>query len=189
MTWVCRQHCWYCNELQNRLPLKVDVEISGEIHDIPSELNTALFRVAQEALTNVVRHANARSAHVQLSYGWITSSLAIEDDGCGIDMERLKLSQRPSWGLLGMEERATLLEVSCPSPRPGLGTRVQVTIPIVYHLKRLFMKIRLLLVDDHMVVRSGLKMLLEEEQDVEIVGEAAAGEALQAVGSLNPDVV
>jgi two-component system response regulator NreC len=52
------------------------------------------------------------------------------------------------------------------------------------------MKIRLLLVDDHMVVRSGLKMLLEEEQDVEIVGEAGtAREALQAVSRFHPDVV
>jgi two-component system, NarL family, response regulator NreC len=52
------------------------------------------------------------------------------------------------------------------------------------------MKIRLLLVDDHMVVRSGLRMLLEGEPDVEIVGEAGtAQEALQAVTRLNPDVV
>jgi two-component system response regulator NreC len=52
------------------------------------------------------------------------------------------------------------------------------------------MKIRLLLVDDHMVVRSGLKMLLEGEEDVEIVGEAGtAREALQAVDRLNPDVI
>jgi two-component system response regulator NreC len=52
------------------------------------------------------------------------------------------------------------------------------------------MKIRLLLVDDHQVVRSGLRMLLESEQDVEIVGEAGtAQEALQAVARLNPDVI
>lgn len=52
------------------------------------------------------------------------------------------------------------------------------------------MKIRLLLVDDHLVVRSGLRMLLEDEPDVEIAGEAStAREALSAVGSLQPDVV
>jgi two-component system sensor histidine kinase UhpB len=107
------------------------VEISGEIREIPAELKTALFRVAQEALTNVVRHARARSAQVRLVYLEDQVFLSIEDDGCGIDMARLNRAQRPSWGLLGMEERATLLggELVITS-RPGLGTKVQVNIPI-----------------------------------------------------------
>jgi signal transduction histidine kinase len=121
---------WYSNELQERLPLQVSVEISGEIQEIPAELNTALFRVAQEALTNIVRHASARTAQVRLVYLPGQVNLSIEDDGCGIDMERLKKAQRPSWGLLGMEERATLLGGELViSSRPGLGTRIQVSIP------------------------------------------------------------
>ena len=52
------------------------------------------------------------------------------------------------------------------------------------------MTVRLLLVDDHEVVRSGLRMLLESEQDVQIVGEAGTGrEALEMVGELKPDVI
>ena len=121
---------WYSNELQERLPLQVSVEICGEIQEIPSELKTALFRVAQEALTNIVRHAHARSAQLRLVYQPDQVILSVEDDGCGIDMDQLNKARRPSWGLLGMEERATLLGGELViSSRPGLGTRVQVNIP------------------------------------------------------------
>jgi signal transduction histidine kinase len=121
---------WYCNDLQHRLPLQVSVEISGESRDLPAEVKTALFRVAQEALTNVVRHAEAKNARVCLDFGPQAVNLDVQDDGCGFDLEQAEAAARPSWGLLGMQERANLLggQLTIHS-LPGTGTRVHVSIP------------------------------------------------------------
>jgi signal transduction histidine kinase len=121
---------WYCNDLQNRVPLQISVELTGESRELPAEIKTAVFRVAQEALTNAVRHSQAKTAKVCLDFGPQAVNLEVQDDGCGFDVERAGASTRPSWGLLGMQERATLLggRLAIYS-RPGAGTRVQVSIP------------------------------------------------------------
>jgi signal transduction histidine kinase len=121
---------WYAGEVQKRAPLKITVEIVGEPRPIDSVRNTALFRVAQEALTNVVKHAQADSAKVRLCYEPTVVMLQVEDDGCGFDVKARLEPQRPAWGLLGMEERATLLGgyVAIQS-QPGQGTRVEMMIP------------------------------------------------------------
>jgi signal transduction histidine kinase len=122
---------WYCGNVQNRVPLTVNVITEGEIKDLPAEIKIALFRVAQEALTNVVKHAGAKTASVRLQYLPACVQLEVEDNGCGFDTRSWNQSQRPSWGLLGMEERATLLggNLSIESS-PGQGTRVRVIIPL-----------------------------------------------------------
>ncbi|MBE2240732.1 MAG: sensor histidine kinase [Caldilineaceae bacterium] len=121
---------WYAGEVQNRTHLNVAVEINGEPHPIDSLINTALFRVAQEALTNVVKHAGATHVSVRLSYLPSTVMLQVEDNGRGFEVSAR--AERPAWGLLGMEERASLLEghVTIRS-QPGQGTCVEMTIP--YH--------------------------------------------------------
>ena len=180
---------WYAGEVQSRMPLNITVEINGEPRPIDPVANTALFRVAQEALTNVVKHAQATKATVRLSYLPSVVMLQVEDDGCGFDVRAQ--AQRPAWGLLGMEERATLLGgnvVIQSQPWPRHARRNDDTLS---HLnRRSAMTTRLLLVDDHKVVRSGLRMLLENESDLTIVGEAGTGqEALQLVEQLQPDLV
>jgi signal transduction histidine kinase len=121
---------WYAGEVQNRVPLIVTVEINGEPRPIDSAANTALFRVAQEALTNVIKHAQATKTTVRLSYLPSVVMLQVEDDGCGFEVHTQ--SERPAWGLLGMEERATLLGgyVAIQS-QPGHGARVEMMVP--YH--------------------------------------------------------
>jgi signal transduction histidine kinase len=123
---------WYAGEVQNRVPLSITVDINGEPCPIDPAANTALFRVAQEALTNVVKHAQATKATVRLSYLPNVVILQVEDDGCGFDVRAQ--TQRPAWGLLGMEERATLLggHVTIQS-QPGRGAQIEMMIP--YHPK------------------------------------------------------
>jgi signal transduction histidine kinase len=123
---------WYAGEIQSRVPLSITVDINGEPCPIDSAANTALFRVAQEALTNVVKHAQATNVTVRLSYLPSMVMLQVEDDGCGFDV--LIQARRPAWGLLGMEERATLLggHVAVKS-QPGHGARIEMMIP--YHPK------------------------------------------------------
>ena len=121
---------WYGKEIQTRAPLEVTVDIQGPSRTIPTEVATALFRVAQEALTNVVKHAQAHNAHVRLVFQSEDVSLAVEDDGIGFDPESLRQGKRAKWGLLGMEERAALLGGKLwLNSGPGRGTLVEVTIP------------------------------------------------------------
>lgn len=122
---------WYCNELQKRAHLNIAVDIHGEHRELPAEVKTALFRVAQEALTNVIRHSQAKNVRVWLDFGPETVNLDVVDDGRGFEIDSLKTSGRQPWGLLGMEERANLLggQLMLYS-HPGKGTRVHVSIPI-----------------------------------------------------------
>jgi signal transduction histidine kinase len=123
---------WYAGEVQSRVPLTVTVEINGEPRPIDPAGNTALFRVAQEALTNVMKHAEATKAAVRLSYLPSVVMLEVEDDGCGFDVHAQ--AQRPAWGLLGMEERAALLGgYLAVQSQPGHGARIEMMIP--YQLK------------------------------------------------------
>lgn len=121
---------WYTGEIQSRAPLEIGFEVAGEPREIEPALKTTLFRLAQEALTNVVKHAAADHAQVRLNYGRQVVTLCVEDDGCGFEVDGLARPDRHSWGLLGMEERASLLggQLNLYS-RPGEGTRVEVHIP------------------------------------------------------------
>ncbi len=92
-------------------------------------MKTTLFRVAQEAVTNVIKHAEAKAVKITLTYNAECVCLRVEDNGRGFDATTARV-QRPAWGLLGMEERATLLGGKFKlKSQPGQGTHVEVTIP------------------------------------------------------------
>ncbi len=121
---------WYINEVKSRTKLEIRFEEVGAPRTLPSETRTALFRVVQEALTNVVKHAQARHAVVNLIFRQEDVIVQIEDDGRGFNPLTLAQAERSSWGLEGMRERATLLGGKAEIwSNPGYGTRVQVTIP------------------------------------------------------------
>lgn len=121
---------WYAAEVQSRAPLKVTVEVSGEPRNLSSEVKTALFRIAQEALTNTIKHAKARNAHISLVFGDQEVTLQVSDDGCGFDTNHPTRKGRHPWGLEGMRERASLLGGQCHIiSNPGSGTLIEVTIP------------------------------------------------------------
>ncbi len=121
---------WYAAEIQKRVPLQVNIEVVGKQITLSSELKTTLFRLVQEALTNVIKHAEASHVDVLLFFQSEAISVSIEDDGCGFDLTRIGTSGRVSWGLLGMQERTNLVggEFKINSA-PGRGTRIDVTIP------------------------------------------------------------
>jgi signal transduction histidine kinase len=121
---------WYAGEIHSRVPLEVSVHVRGEERPIPSAVKTAVFRVAQEALNNVIKHAKAKSVTIRLDYADEVVGLQVEDDGCGFDMGQIDTPDRRAWGLIGMEERANLLGgVLRVDSVPGSGTRVEVMIP------------------------------------------------------------
>jgi len=122
---------WYAGEVETRVPLNINVKIEGENIDLPVPVKTGLFRIAQEALTNVAKHADADNAEVRLTFEKDGVQLEIIDDGCGFNIQILSMDlSRPSWGLMGMEERAALFHGRFQVESvEGEGTRIRVTVP------------------------------------------------------------
>jgi signal transduction histidine kinase len=121
---------WYGGEIEKRLPLVVKVSVRDEQSDLSTEMKTTMFRITQEALTNVIKHAVADEARVTLTYHDNGVYLEIMDDGIGFDPTALQISSRPSWGLIGMQERTTLLGGTFDIVSlPATGTRINVYIP------------------------------------------------------------
>jgi signal transduction histidine kinase len=118
---------WYAGEIESRSPLAVRVAVNGDERPLPASLSIGLFRVAQEALTNVVKHASANQAEVRLFYELDRVRLEVHDDGVGFDAPG---ADRPGWGLMGMQERISLMggEFRLSSAR-GQGTYVEVSVP------------------------------------------------------------
>ena len=120
---------WQAKEFQKRMGMRCRLKLPEEQVDLDKELSTAVFRIFQEILTNIARHAKASSVDVTLSISEKLLKLAVVDDGIGITESQI--GGRESLGLLGMQERAQLFggEVSIRGV-PGHGTTVSVSIPI-----------------------------------------------------------
>jgi signal transduction histidine kinase len=108
--------------------LDVQVEATLGPERLPAEIETALYRIVQEALTNVIKHAQARTVSVVLTKKGDAVAAVIEDDGRGFDQEQLSDG---GLGLVGMRERIALLNgrVAVESAE-GRGTTVAVEVPI-----------------------------------------------------------
>lgn len=123
---------WYAGETQARFGLPVEVFCDGNCKEIPLDTRVALFRIAQEAITNIVRHADASKAILRLAIYPEKYTLEVEDDGKGFDVEACmkKGPEDPCLGLMGMIERAAILGGVCQiHSHPGRGTQVQVEVP------------------------------------------------------------
>jgi signal transduction histidine kinase len=121
---------WYVARVRSQSGVETRLEVRGESRRMRPELETALFRIAQEALTNVVRHAGAAHAEVVLSFEPGLVSLEVSDDGAGFEAEATNVASS-SLGLIGMRERAQLVGgVLVVRSRPGEGTRLSVTVPL-----------------------------------------------------------
>jgi signal transduction histidine kinase len=122
---------WYAGEIESHSALPISVMVNGEPQSISAPIKTAIFRVAQEAIINVLKHADADSVSVTLSFSEDDVGLIVEDDGCGFDVGIIRGGERKSWGLMGMQERANLFggEFKLES-QVGVGTRIMVIMPI-----------------------------------------------------------
>ncbi len=113
---------------EQRTGIPCRLVMPGDTIPLRSEAATAFFRIFQEALTNVTRHARAKAVEVELRLETDGCRLEIRDDGQG--MAGVELARLTSLGLLGMQERARLLGGDVTfGPRPGGGTVVTVRIP------------------------------------------------------------
>ena len=169
---------------------EVALELEG-YRPQPFEREEALFRIGQEALNNVVKHAGASRVTIGLRQDRDGIHLTVADDGRGFE----EIAAEPvaaaagGLGLVGMRERT----------RAQKGELRIESVPGRGHAGQghdaggggsMSAAIRVLIVDDHQIVREGLRTVLEQEASVEVVGEAADGlAAVVAADKLRPDVV
>ncbi len=122
----------YLKSLAERSGLRVEFDVSPAAAGIPPGLNTTVFRVVQEAISNALRHAQAHVIRVSLQEAPCSLHLLIEDDGVGFDPgavnQRVKRGEH--LGLLGMTERVRNAGGTITlDSRPGAGSRIEVRIP------------------------------------------------------------
>lgn len=124
---------WYVKRLAQRVGFVVYCTVDIADERLPPELETVCFRVAQEALTNVVRHAHPQHVHVVLRQSDAGLELGVIDDGAGFDVDAVRKHIPPegNLGLLSMQERVQLLggQIEIKSA-PQQGTTVMVRFPI-----------------------------------------------------------
>lgn len=124
---------WYANEWARSLNLAVDFQTQGIKDRLPPPVEIVLYRVIQEALTNVAKHASARRVRIRLEQAEGHILASVEDDGQGFDVRALLHSgdRARGLGLFGMQERMSLVGGSFAiESAPGQGTVVRVEAPL-----------------------------------------------------------
>ena len=152
-----------------RAPQAIAFEAAGEPRLRPG-IDEEVFRIAQEALHNALAHAARRAGS---SCAWTSARdglrLTVTDDGVGFDPGEPALPLAAARADLDGGARAGARRASCgSSPSPGAGTTIGLEVPLT--------AIRVLVADDHAVVRQGLRTFLELQDDIEVVADVADGE-------------
>jgi signal transduction histidine kinase len=121
---------WLARQTQEAESLEVDVHASHLPADLPAAHAAALYRVAQESLRNVVRHAHAAHVRVELHHADEALEMLVTDDGQGFDVAEAE-GRRPGMGLFAMRERVALVDGTLEiESAPGTGTRVRASVPL-----------------------------------------------------------
>ncbi len=199
--------------------MQVEVQADAAADPNDDDLRVFLFEAVREALLNVTKHAGVNRARVFLTPGADGQiELTVEDKGKGFDPATVGANGKTSggFGLMSIRERLTFLgghmevesvESKSDGKRSGRrGTRVSLVCPIPRReppaapaaappprapaVTNTSGKIRLIVADDHKMVREGLVALLSRWSDIEVVGQAADGQmAVDSARELRPDVV
>ncbi len=118
-----------CSCVSRREGIAVDYVVSGRLEDLPVEIALCVYRIAQESLRNIAKHAAVNQAKVTLSVTPKQLVLKVEDDGIGFDLESMR--SQPGLGLSSMTERVRLIQATLSiASAPGQGTTIEVCVPI-----------------------------------------------------------
>jgi PAS domain S-box-containing protein len=210
---------WYTQGFEKRTGIHVQVEIPRDFPRLPADVETTLFRVIQESLTNVHRYADSAKAFIRVARVGDEVNLEIGDYGKGIRAELLKSSRNAvaplGVGIQGMKERMRQLSGRLEvTSSPNKGTVVTAALPIREQRTELAsmpdrssveetsnprgetqetavsIRRRILIADDHEVLRRGIRTMIESEKDWEVCGEAIDGkEVVDKAAALNPDLI
>ena len=112
-------------------PVLVHIDVDGPSRKLPEEMEQHLLRIAQEAVTNTVKHARANEVRIRLAMNNGNVNLVVADDGEGFEKTEAFSEAGGHFGLLGMRERAERLGGALQlHSEPGEGTKVEVTVPL-----------------------------------------------------------
>ena len=192
-----------------RIKMPCRLIVSGTPRPLDADTQLALLRVAQEALTNARKHADASRIEVRLDFHDAGVALAIADDGRGLSADALATGPNPAggFGLSGMRARLQRLQGTleiAPGLEPGPGVTVTAAIPYPAPHEKSEQppvstaqprpatdqtRYRVVIIDDHPAIRAGLVSLLEAQPEITVVGQAGDGEeGVRLVAALQPDV-
>jgi signal transduction histidine kinase len=121
----------YAEKYSQSWPVRVRMSVDGLSRRLPADVELVLYRVVQEALTNIAKHASASSAIVSLSRRRNEVTLNVEDDGVGFEVDDGRQTNGSGLGLFGMRERLALVggDLQIESARGG-GTRITARVPL-----------------------------------------------------------
>jgi signal transduction histidine kinase len=125
---------WLARQARDSAGVEVTVDALGKTETITAPVASVLYRVAQEALTNSVRHAAPTSVAIAVQVDAATATLEVADDGCGFDIAEAE-ARRPGMGLFSMRERVSLVDGQLDVVSSlGAGTRVVARVPVAAHM-------------------------------------------------------
>lgn len=208
---------WLARQMERKFQLRVQIDASPSSEPRSETLRLFLYRAIEEMLLNVVKHAGVRVAGVRLRRSGSRIAAFVVDAGAGFQLSGIRLQGGTGggFGLFSIRERVQFLGGRMRiSSRPGLGSCVAIALPddaaqvqqvtenppvttVPSHLplehragRSAKVHLRVVVADDHKVLRDGLAALLAEEADIEVVGEASNGrEAVTLAARLGPDVI
>jgi len=126
---------WYIQNFSNRLNLYSNFEAMGFEEKLPPQIETAFYRIIQEALNNIAKHAQADRVEISLVKRDSKILASIQDNGKGFDLEKVLHPESPErgFGLVGIQERVSLLggQIDIQSS-PGSGTLIHIEAPYQY---------------------------------------------------------
>ena len=205
---------WYVEGFNKRSGVNVEMLVPAHIPRLPIERETALFRIVQEGLTNVLRHSRSSKARLRVVVDAEQLVLSVEDEGPGIEPRKVEAANTAhaefGVGIPGMRERlkqyggslqirsgpdGTQL-IACMPLRAGEDRPVEIPYADEVILKGKVARAaangrrRILIADDHEVARRGIRDILAGQPDIEVVGEAQDGiEAVSKTRELEPDLI
>ena len=123
---------WYVQSFSNRLGIDSQFQAIGFEEKLPPQIETAFYRIVQEALNNISKHAEANQVEISLEQRDSMIYASIIDNGKGFDLDKVLHPDSPErgFGIIGMQERISLLggKIDIES-RPGFGTRIHIEVP------------------------------------------------------------
>ena len=209
---------WLAQWMHDKYGFDVRLEIHDENSGLSDKVSTFLFHAIRELLSNVRKHAGVKAAGITISSHDESVWITVADEGCGFDTNQIRSGGGTAggFGLFMLSERLSMLGGRMKvESAPRAGSKITLVLPQALavepgrdlassrasraprfrsrqagSIRKAKKKIRILLVDDHAVVRHGLAVMLQEHEQLEVAGEASDGEsAIEMVRRLHPDVV